>query len=146
MDFTSILNKPADSVERPKPIPAGTYRFVVTKYEFGKVNNEKQTPYVRFHCKPLEPKDDVDMDLLAQSPKWNEREMRLDQYATEDSLWRLTEFLEKHLQIEASGRTIAQMLEEAPGRTFLGGVVHTPNKKQPDSPPYANIDSTAPDA
>ena len=145
MDFNAILSKPAAAVERPKPLPAGTFRFICGPHTFGQVNNEKQTPYVRITVKPVEPKEDVDVDLLRQSPNWNQKEMRLDYYLTEDALWRLTEFLEKHLQIESGGRTISEMLEDVQGRAFLGTVIHQPNKKKPDDPPYANIGDTAPD-
>ena len=62
--FESILDTPATEVERPKPIPAGTYDVIVKGlYEQGE-STQKKTPFVRFIYAIQSAGEDVDPDEL----------------------------------------------------------------------------------
>lgn len=138
-DFTSLLNAPVDSAERPKPLPTGTYTFVIKGHGFDKSKN-KQTPFVRFMCSPVAPGEDVDTAALPDN--WQTKEMRLDFYLTQDAMFRLREFLE-NLGMNTSGRPFSQVIPETTNATFLGTVVHKFNQQKPNEPPFAEIDSVA---
>jgi hypothetical protein len=136
MDFTSLLSKNIDNVERPKPLPIGSYQFQIARYEFGE-SREKKTPFIRFFNRPAQPMDDVDTELLP--PNWNEREVRLDFYLTDEAIYRLKDFLE-HLGLRISGRTFDTVIPETLNGMFVGYISHDVRGENT----YANISKTAP--
>lgn len=137
IDFTSILSRSADTIERPKPTPQGTYIGVIVEHEFGE-SSKKKTPYVRFWVKPIAAEDDVDPDALAENPKWNEKSLRLDFFLTEDALYRLTGFLEGSIGLTISGRTLAELIPETAGQSIRVYVTHEISERNPEEV-YANI-------
>ena len=65
--FESILDTPATEVERPKPLPAGTYDVIVKGlYEQGE-STQKKTPYVRFIYAIQSAGEDVDADEIGRA-------------------------------------------------------------------------------
>ena len=46
--FESILDTPAEAVERPKPLPVGTYDVIVKGMPEHGQSSQKKTPFVRF--------------------------------------------------------------------------------------------------
>ena len=139
VDFTTILNKQVDSVERPKPLPAGTYTFVVVRHEFG-LSAKKQTPQVEFACRPMAPGADVDAALLP--PGWQSRETGVTFYLTDAALFRLREFLEQ-LGLRTQGRPFSEVIPETTNSQFLGTVTHDVSQRN-NKDVFANISSTAP--
>lgn len=123
--FESILDTPADAVERPKPIPAGTYAAVVRgMYEEG-VSSQKKTPFVRFTYALVAAGDDVDEDELkalltdkeGNTSPIGSKTIKDTYYTTPDALFRLTDCLgTMGLDVEGSGMTIRQLLSETPNR------------------------------
>lgn len=143
-DPQSLLAMPADQVEAPKPLPAGSYVFNVNSREFDKANNEKKTQLVRFDVSPIEALPDVDQEALAlvtANKSLNEIHSRHELYITPDALFRVKEFAE-HCGIDSDGVSIGEQIEQCPGRQFVGVVAHTISKKDGKTV-YANIVSTA---
>lgn len=122
-NFSALLEKPADSVERPKPLPAGTYLCVVKGLPENGESTQKKTPFVRFNCQPLQAQEDVDQDALKEMGGLENKMIRDTYYVTEDALWRLKKFLED-LGIEAEDKSIGQMISEAPGCQVLISLRH----------------------
>lgn len=137
-DFAALLNVNADDIQPPKPLPPGPYTFIVKSHDFGE-SQQKKTPFVRFIVKPVAPGAGVDTSLLPEG--WQEKEMRLDYYLTQDAMFRLKDFLE-HLRLNISGRTIASVIPETINQQFIGNVAHKISEKDKKSV-FANIDSTA---
>lgn len=146
--FTSILDKPATEVDRPKPLPVGTYVCVVNglpKFDKAKTGTE----YVEFQLKPLQPVDDVDDEALmsaltrgdGSSKALSDYTIRATYYLTEDSVWRLKKFLED-LGIDSEGKSLRHMIDEAPGRQVAANLRH--EASQDGQAIFARLKDTAP--
>jgi hypothetical protein len=136
-DFASLLGQSADEIEKPKPLPMGTFTFQVGEHRFDE-SAKKKTPFVEFKVTPKVAQEDVDEDLLAEVKNWQEREMRLTYYLTDDAIWRLKDFLE-HCGISTAGRTLGECVPETAGALVNGYVKHDVNGEDV----YANISSTS---
>lgn len=139
-DFNQLLHQTADSFERPKPLPIGTYTFTILGHEMGE-SRQKKTPFVQFNVQPTAASADVDETLLDSITEWQARKMRHTFYITEDSLFRLTEFM-GHLGLGVD-RPLDELIPEATGFTFLGTVTQRASNTDPNSV-FNDISSTAP--
>src|SRR5262245_41392778 len=119
--FGAILDKQSSEVDRPKPLPQGSYHCVVDgQYEEGKTTN-KGTEYIAFSLKPISALDDVDEEELNTSLTSGDGSVRSLQdkritatfYLTENALWRLKKFLVDDLQIPEGKKKIRQLVSEA---------------------------------
>lgn len=122
-NFSSILDQQASDIEPPKNLPVGSYVCLVDgRHETGE-SSQKKTPYVRFTLRPTEAMEDVDQEALEEAGGIGSQTIRADFYLTENSAYRLKEFLE-HCGIDSEGRTIRQMLDDAPGSTVIATIRH----------------------
>ncbi len=121
--FESILDTPATEVDRPKPLPAGTYDAIVKGLpEYGE-SSQKKTPFVRFTLGITSAGEDVDTDELEEMGGIADKTIKSTYYTTPDALFRLTDFLE-HCGIEAEGKTVRQMIDETPNASVRLVVGH----------------------
>lgn len=135
MSFKDLLAKPAEAVEAPKPLPIGTYDFLIKSFAYGE-SSQKKTPYVRFACIPMSAHADVDSELLTDYGPINKREFNLDFYLTEDAIFRLKEFCEAlGLNTKLSFEELIQ--DHVPNKTITATVTHTLGR---EGRPYSNID------
>ncbi len=119
--FESILDTPADAVERPKPGPVGTFDVLVKGMPEHGVSTLKKTPFVRFTYVFQAAGEDVDEDDLKEwltdkdgnTAALGSRSIRDTYYTTPDSLFRLTDALE-NMGIDLSEKTIRAALDETP--------------------------------
>lgn len=159
-NITDILDMPSSEIERPKPVPQGTYvSQVVGQFREDK-STKKQTRYHEYTLQLVKPATngedeplDVDMDELERSltkgsgevAELSKRTLRHTLYITPDALWRYDLFLD-HLGIpkEEDGEELStrQRAGMAPGRFVLIHIKHTPS--QDGQSVFANIDNTAP--
>jgi len=124
-DFKSLLSKPMDEIERPKPLPAGTYVGRIVKYDFAE-SQEKKTPYLRYTVQPEEVGDDVSPEDLA-GVDMTKKQLRKDFYLTNDAMYRLKEFLES-CGIDVTGRSLGEAIPESRNARVLMGVVQRPSQ------------------
>lgn len=111
--FESILDTPADAVERPKPLPAGTYDAIVKGLpEYGE-STQKKTPFARFTLAIQSAGEDVDLEELETIGGIGDKTIRSTYYTTPDALFRLTDFLD-HCGIDLGDKTIRQAIDETP--------------------------------
>ena len=121
--FESILDMPADAVERPKPIPAGTYDVIVKGlYEQGE-SSQKKTPFVRFIYAITSAGEDVDPDELSAIGGLDGKTIRDTYYTTPDAMFRLTDTLE-NMGIDLDGKSIRHGLDETPNAALRIVVAH----------------------
>jgi hypothetical protein len=129
--FESILDTPADSVERPKPMPEGTYDVIVQGLPERGESSKKKTPYVRFTYAFASAGADVDEEALREIltgkdgtvTPLTDRIIRDTYYTTPDSLFRLTDVLD-NMGIDPDGKTIRAMLDETPNASLRIQVSH----------------------
>lgn len=149
--FGSILDKPASEVERPKPIPAGTYRCLIKQRPRFDKSSKKQTEFVEFQLTPLEAGDDVDENDLKAAltkgdgsvKKLTDVSIRATYYLTEDALWRLKKFLMDDLGIDDLEEIgFRQGIDQALNREVIASVKHVPSDD--GTAVFAQLASTAP--
>lgn len=90
--FESILSKKSSEVEKPKPLPAGTYLAIVSgppkKGEIGK----DKTDVFDYELKLLQPMDDVNQEELNAVGGLADKNIRGRFFLTEKAAYRLKEF------------------------------------------------------
>lgn len=135
-NFQDILNKPASAIEPPKPIPPGTYLGIVDgQPEFAKIG-KNQTDCVNFKVKLVQAQEDVSQDDLQTAltradgvaKSLGDIKLTVRQFLTEDSVWRLKQFLVDHLGIEDDGKSLGQMIPETMGKQVLLTIGHRPSE------------------
>lgn len=122
VDFTALLNRKADECEKPVAVPQGSYIMSIVGYTTGE-SRQKKTPYVEIETKIVAPREDVDMDEYAKVKNPQERSFKTPFYITEDSLYRLEEFLSK-AGLPTAGRSFTEILAEMAGAQIVGIVSH----------------------
>lgn len=122
VDFTALLDRKADDIEKPATTPTGSYLMTIVGYTTGESQNKK-TPYVETELKILAPQDDVDMEEYAKVKNPQERSFKVKHFITEDSLFRLKDFLAK-AGFETEGKSFTEMLSEIAGHQIIGVVSH----------------------
>jgi len=129
--FESILDTPAADIERPKPLPIGTYTAVIKGlYEEG-VSSQKKTPFVQFTFALTSAGEDVDTDELEAIGGITDKFLKNNStcfYLTPDALWRLTDFLESACAIDLSDKTVRQALGDTPNTEVRLVIIHEANQ------------------
>lgn len=141
VDFSHILSKPVDEAKRPPLLPAGTYHGMLGQYQLGETKSDKKTPFVRYNVQLTGPGDDIDPSDLADIDL-SKRTLYHDFYLTEDSQFRLREFMES-CGLSVSGRSFGETIPELTGAQVLVKIVHRPSRD--GSEIYANIESLVAD-
>lgn len=116
VDFRTLLQTPMDTIEKPKPLPAGTYHGVVARHEFGE-SSQKKTPYVRFWLQPLSAADDVDPAML-EGVDLSKKLLRRDYFLTTDALFRLKAFLDS-VGVNTTGRSLGEAIPDSTNARVL---------------------------
>lgn len=112
-NLSSILDRPATEHQAPPPLPAGGYHCVIQGLPEQIESSKKKTPGFRFLLSPIAYDEDVDEKELEAIGGLEGKTIRNDMWLTENSAFMLREFLE-HCGISSEGRTLSQMIDEAP--------------------------------
>jgi len=143
-NFGSLLDKRPDEIEKPKPLPEGSYLWVVQGMPRMDKSSKKQTEFVEFTLKCLQAGDDVDKEALAEilgDKSLGEVTQRATYYLTDNSLWRLKEFLE-HCGIDMDeSESLRIAIEETPNCQVVAFINHEPS--QDGSSIFARLGKTA---
>jgi hypothetical protein len=130
VDFTSILTTQADAVEKPKPRPVGSYLATLVGMPGQKTvqSQGEEKPIISFSCKIIAAGADVDQDDLSahgEVHSWPpyKKDFWVD---TPEGQYALKRFLTETLGMEASGKTIAELLAESPGKQLTITLKHRP--------------------
>jgi len=123
-NFSSILETTIDSIERPKPLPIGTYTCIIQgQPEYGE-SQQKKTPFVRFNLAILAAGEDVDQEELDAIGGVTDKVIKDTYYLTPDALWRLQEFLANAGVPKDSTLSLRQAIEEVTNQQLLVVIGH----------------------
>lgn len=139
-NFGSILDQQSSEIERPKPLPVGTYTCIVKGLPRFDKSSKKGTDFVEFTLQPVEAGEDVDEEDLDAVGGLANKTLRHTLYITEDAAYRIKDFCD-HLGIEEDDMSLRQRIEQAPGKQVLVTVKHTASDD--GSTIYANVGRTA---
>lgn len=126
-NFGSILDTPSAAVEKPKPLPVGSYITQVKGLPRFDKSSKKQTEFVEFDLQFLAAGEDVDQEALAAIGGFQGKSIKATYYLTETALWRLKEFLDA-CDIEEGELTLRQRIENAAGAQVGISVNHEPSQ------------------
>jgi hypothetical protein len=146
--FASILDTPSSDIERPKPMPVGQYVVIVQGQYREDKSSKKQTPFVEFVLKFIQPLDTVDEDALdawltaKDGTKKNlaDQSIKNTYYLTDSAMWRLTDFLD-HCGAGDEDMTVRQRLSETPGKELVITIKH--EASDDGSSVFARVGNTA---
>jgi len=111
-NFTELLGSATlGSIEKPKPLPQGSYVAIIKKSEYDK-SSKKQTPFVRFHMDIVQAMEDVDEAALEAYGDVSGKSIRTDFYLTEGALFQLQDFILYHIGLDLTGQTLEQAIPE----------------------------------
>lgn len=134
-NISDILNRPAEDVEPPKLLPAGSYSCVVKGLPEQGESRIKKTPYVRFSFQIIAPREDVEEEDIVEYESSKDGEGRkivgqivtADYYATDDALFMLTDML-ANLGIDfTDGKSISAAIDESPNSECVVFIKHEPS-------------------
>ena len=142
--YSSILDRAPSEIEKPKPLPQGSYITLLVGQPRIDKSAKKQTEFREFTHKILSAGEDVDADDLAaylgDNKKLTDVTVKNTYYITEGAVWRLKEFLE-HCGIDLDNvESLAEGIEETPGKQV--GVFVKHQASTDGQSVFANIDHT----
>lgn len=140
-NFGALLAKAPSDVEKPKPLPIGTYLCVVQSLPKQDKSTKKGTEYVEYTLNVLQAADDVDAEALEALGGAAGKTIRATYYLTENSLWRLKEFLVALGMDEADYESLGAMVDDSVGKQLLVTLKHTAS--QDGQAVFAEIGSVA---
>lgn len=141
-NFSTLLDTPSSDITRPKPLPVGTYTTVLQGLPRYDKSAKKQTDFVEFTHKFISAGDDVNHDDIVEAGGIGDKTMRNTFYITENSLWRLKDFLD-HCGIEEDDEiSLRERIEQTPGKQIAVYISHVPSND--GTSVYANISRTLP--
>lgn len=149
-NISAILDRRPSEIEKPKPIPQGTYYTVIVGMPRYDKSSKKQTDFVEFQHKIVQAGDDVDQDALAEAltnaasgetRSLQDIVMKNTYYLTDSAAWRVKDFLHDcGFDIDDDSLSLREMVEQTAGRQVGVFVKHRPS--QDGQSVFAEIDHT----
>ena len=151
VDFTDVLSKRVDEIEKPKPKPVGTYLGTISGLPKQRTVLPKDggegMPVLGFNIKLMAAQPDVDPDSLSEAPDISEwAGFQYDMFLhTEGGVYALKQFLLNTLGIDGDNKSLGEMVAEAPGKQLLVKLKHEPfvNSRTNEAEIATRIESTA---
>lgn len=134
VNFAGILNKPADSIKKPPLLPPGSYHGYIKSYAYNE-SREKHTPQLDLQIGFTGPGDGIDPADL-DGIDLAKRQLRKTFYLTDDSLWRLTEFMAS-CGINLHGRLVSECVPDLASAQVLVEV--TQGMSQRTNEPFNDV-------
>ena len=126
-NFLSALDTPMDQIERPKPIPTGTYISQAMQASSKTQNTkdgEKEILEIPFKLVAPQTIDDPSklegFDVAATRPL--RKSFWFSIPATAEELWAYSQFAKNTMKMETSGKSVKQVAAEMVGRQALATV------------------------
>lgn len=149
INFSEVLNKKIDAVERPPLIPIGLYRARVSKIPAQDTISDGRFDVVDFTLQLLEPVEVDEDELAAFGPITSQTVLHRFMFNTEDqnafdrSLFNLRRFLEDHLRVTDGSDDIKSALDNSVNSECLVQVAHRPDPNDAEIK-YVQVRRTAP--
>jgi hypothetical protein len=128
VDFSKILAKQANEIEKPKPLPIGDYLAVNPKLPDFKGIGKNETPCAEFGLTVIVATDTVDPDHLAEYGEVKGKTIRHRMFLTEATEYRTKEELENAFGIDPEGKNLGQMFNETVNKQVLVTIGHRPSE------------------
>lgn len=128
-NLNDLLAAPADSFKRPVALPEGTYYGIIQDFGSG-ISEKKKTPFIEFSVRLTHAHEDVDLsDYLGTegAKPINERQMKHTFWMTDNSTFRLTEFI-KSLGLDTANRTLGELITNCANQPVVLSVLQKPTK------------------
>lgn len=132
VDFKLLLKKKADDCRPEPPLPDGTYRGRIEKYELGVTKND--TPYVKYFYRFIAAEDDVDESALVDD---RGEQIDLTKVIKTSSFW-LTHKADHMLVkfaatcgVKTTGRELSEIIPEVINAEILIPVSQKIDEKDP---------------
>lgn len=130
-NFASVLDRKSSEIEKPRPYPVGGLVIQLGQFKEVEMGKDK-TPALEFESVIRDVMPDVNMaDYVGgngQPLEIKGKPYRLRFFLTEDSAWRLDDFLTKILGIPDDGSSLRQRLAQAPSRLCVVNNKHRPSQ------------------
>lgn len=141
-NISDILNRPAEDVEAPKPLPVGSYNAIIKGMPEQGESSKQKTVYLRFAYQITSPREDVDQDEIAEfeTNKDGTKTSIIGKIMTSDfyiqnadgspsgALFMLTDMLE-NLGIDfTGGKSITAAIDETPNTECVIFIKHRPSQ------------------
>lgn len=146
-NFSSLLDDVVTEINRPKPLPIGTYTCVVGRWERGE-SSKKKTPFIKFPLTVIAAGEDVDADELDAMGGFDGRRLSVTFYTTEDAIYRLDEF-HSHCGIDIENNDLSRrQLNDEVLNSQVGVVIShrypetADGQADPDAVPFAEVKRT----
>lgn len=148
LNFAEAAGKKIADIERPPLPPVGTYRFSITKLPIQTTTADEKWDILTFPVRALEAMDDVDMDGYAGEVTNITNSVKFmfnkeDEAEFEKSLFRVRNFLEKHVKCAEDSDSLAQAMNKSVNQQFLGSITWSADKNDQEVF-HANVARTAP--
>lgn len=134
-NISDILDRTGDQIDRPSPLPKGSYIMQVKGLPTYDKSSRKQTPFADFTLQPLQALEDVDEEALNEwgaradgsMKALNDGSIHVRFYLTEDAAFRGVDFC-RHcgVDIEEEKITLRQGFERLAGCQVGVFVQHSP--------------------
>lgn len=127
IDFNKILTKQASAIEKPKPLPIGTYLCNNPQLPKFVGVGKNETPCAEFGLVVLSAGEDVDTDDLATFGKYQGKSIRHRIFLTEATEFRAKEELIEKFGIEEGDKTLGQLFNETINKQVYVKIKHRPS-------------------
>lgn len=127
VDFSKILSKQATEIEKPKPLPIGSYICNNPQLPTFKGLGKEESPAAVFRVIVLAPDEDVDPQELTDYGEWKGKPITFNRFLTEASEWRTKEEICQAFGIEEEGKTLGQIFNETVNRQVRVTIKHRPS-------------------
>jgi len=127
VDFSKILGKQAEAIEKPKPLPIGTYLCTNPKLPEFLGIGKAETPAAVFKYLIIAPQEDVDPDELKDFGDWKGKTIKHNMFLSEASEFRTKETICEVYGIDEAGKTLGQIFNETINKQLLVTVKHRPS-------------------
>ncbi len=141
VNFSAILQNQASAIEKPKPLPIGSYICTNPALPEFKELGQNKTPCAEFSLKVMASSDDVDPEQLAEFGDYKGKNVRHRMFLSENSLFRSKEELVKAFALEEEGKNLGQLFNETVNKQVLVTIKHTPTQDGTDI--YAEVEGIA---
>lgn len=141
VDFSKILQKQATEIEKPKPLPIGTYICNNPKLPEFKGIGKNETPAAEFGLVVLAPMEDVDPSELATYGDYKGKTIRHRMFLTEGTEFRTKEELKNAFGVDEEGKNLGQMFNETINKQVAVKIRHRPSDDGTEM--FAEVESLA---
>lgn len=127
VDFSKILSKQAAAIEKPKPLPVGSYIALNPALPSFEAVGKKETPAAVFQFQIVAPSEDVDMQELKAYGDWKGKKQRHVLYLSEAAEYRTKEELVNSFGLEEGDKTLGQLFNETVNKQVMITIRHRPS-------------------